>query len=76
MGGRKQGLIDPNAVYYAQILMPLADDGVYKITGPFPPVRYFSFQVGRYHPTTHPGSQSTAPAAAAGARGEGGGREG
>jgi hypothetical protein len=46
-----QGLIDPEAVYFAQILPRINEKGVYKITGPFPPVRYFSFQVR--HNTIH-----------------------
>lgn len=42
-----QGLIDPNAVYYAEILSGPRSGLAYKIKGRFPPAIYFSWQVRR-----------------------------
>ena len=42
-----QGLIDPNAVYYAEILAGPRSGLAYKIKGRFPPAIYFSWQVGK-----------------------------
>ena len=43
-----QGLIDSNAVYWAQLLPPREQDGghtIYRIRGRFHPARYWSFQI-------------------------------
>lgn len=40
-----QGLIDPNAVYYAELLSGPMTGRAYKIKGRFPPSIYFSWQV-------------------------------
>lgn len=42
-----QGLIDPNAIYYAELLSGPMMGRAYKIKGRFPPTIYFSWQVGR-----------------------------
>ena len=42
-----QGLIDPNAVYYAELLAGPRSGLAYKIKGRFPPAIYFSWQVGK-----------------------------
>lgn len=42
-----QGLIDPNAVYWAEIISGAGMGIAYKIKGRFPPTVYFSWQVRR-----------------------------
>jgi hypothetical protein len=49
-----QGLIDPNAVYFAQLLPGPGANMTFRIRGRYPAVRYFSFQVRRgTHTHTH-----------------------
>ena len=41
-----QALLDPNSVYFAEVLRSYSNHSfIYKIVGNYPPVRYFSFEV-------------------------------
>lgn len=41
----RQGLLDKEAMYFVQVLGPLDNDTVWRVTGDFVPAMYFSFQL-------------------------------